>query len=376
MPFTPADAEYMSQALRLARRGLYTTHPNPRVGCVLVREGVVVGEGFHARAGESHAEAHALRIAGPQARGATAYVSLEPCCHHGRTPPCADALIEAGVTRVVAAMRDPNPLVAGRGLAQLSAAGIDVSSGLLESSAQALNPGFISRMTRGVPWVRVKSAMSLDACTALASGESRWITGAAARQDVQRWRARADAVLTGVDTVLADDPSLNVRLEAADLGIDGIVAQPLRVILDSDLRVSPEARLFRLPGQVLVIAAEGRVSPATRKTLESRGAEVVSVPAAKVGRGLDLPEVLRLLARRGINEIHVEAGAMLAGALVREGLADELVIYVAPHLLGGGARAVFALPALESIGERTHLEISQARRVGDDWRLIAQLQRG
>ncbi|OBS08706.1 bifunctional diaminohydroxyphosphoribosylaminopyrimidine deaminase/5-amino-6-(5-phosphoribosylamino)uracil reductase RibD [Acidihalobacter prosperus] len=376
MAFTPADAGHMARALQLARRGLYTTHPNPRVGCVLVRDGEVVGEGFHARAGEPHAEVHALRAAGARARGATAYVTLEPCCHHGRTPPCADALVEAGVSRVVAAMRDPNPLVAGGGLARLSAAGIEVGSGLLEPSARALNPGFINRMTRGLPWVRVKSAMSLDACTALASGESRWITDAAARYDVQRWRARADAILTGIDTVLADDPSLNVRLEPEELGIDGAVAQPLRVVLDSDLRMSPEARIFRLAGQVLVIAAEGRIRPATRAALEARGAEVVGVAATVQGRGLDLVEVLRLLARRGINEVHVEAGATLAGALVRESLVDELVIYVAPHLLGGGARAVFALPTLENMGERTHLEITQTRRVGDDWRLIAQLRRG
>ncbi|AOV18430.1 riboflavin biosynthesis protein RibD [Acidihalobacter aeolianus] len=365
----------MARALQLARRGLYTTHPNPRVGCVLVRDGKIVGEGFHARAGEAHAEIRALQAAGKQARGVTAYVTLEPCNHHGRTPPCTEALIDAGVARVVAAMRDPNPLVAGGGLAALSAAGIEVASGLLEGSAQALNPGFISRMTYGVPWVRVKSAMSLDACTALASGESRWVTGAAARRDVQRWRARADAILTGIDTVIADDPSLNVRLDAADLGIEGAVAQPLRVVLDSRLRISPEARLFRLPGKVLVIAAEGRVGAAARAALEARGAEIATVPAAKSGRGLNLAEVLRLLGRRGINEVHVETGATLAGALIREGLVDELVIFVASHLLGGGARGVFLLPAIETMGERTHLEITQTRRVGDDWRLIAQLRR-
>ncbi|WP_231940902.1 bifunctional diaminohydroxyphosphoribosylaminopyrimidine deaminase/5-amino-6-(5-phosphoribosylamino)uracil reductase RibD [Acidihalobacter aeolianus] len=375
MAFTPADAEFMARALQLARRGLYTTHPNPRVGCVLVRDGKIVGEGFHARAGEAHAEIRALQAAGKQARGVTAYVTLEPCNHHGRTPPCTEALIDAGVARVVAAMRDPNPLVAGGGLAALSAAGIEVASGLLEGSAQALNPGFISRMTYGVPWVRVKSAMSLDACTALASGESRWVTGAAARRDVQRWRARADAILTGIDTVIADDPSLNVRLDAADLGIEGAVAQPLRVVLDSRLRISPEARLFRLPGKVLVIAAEGRVGAAARAALEARGAEIATVPAAKSGRGLNLAEVLRLLGRRGINEVHVETGATLAGALIREGLVDELVIFVASHLLGGGARGVFLLPAIETMGERTHLEITQTRRVGDDWRLIAQLRR-
>ena len=375
MPYTPADAEYMSRALSLARRGLYTTHPNPRVGCVLVRDGEIVGEGFHARAGEAHAEIHALYMAGERARGSTAYVTMEPCCHHGRTPPCTDALIEAGVARVVAAMRDPNPLVAGGGLARLSARGIEVSSGLLETSAQLLNPGFISRMTRGLPWVRVKSAMSLDACTALASGESRWITGVWARKDVQRWRARADAILTGINTIIADDPSLNVRLDASELGIEGAVAQPLRVVLDSDLRISPDARIFRLQGTVLVIAAEGRIIPAKRTALEAAGAEVASVPESKNGQGVELVEVLRLLARRGINEVHVEAGATLAGALVSEGLVDELVVYIAPHLLGGGARAVFALPVLETMSERTQLEIKQTRRIGNDWRFVAQLQR-
>lgn len=375
MSFTPADAKYMSRALLLARRGLYTTHPNPRVGCVLVRDGEVVGEGFHVRAGEAHAEINALRMAGSLARGSTVYITMEPCCHHGRTPPCTDALIEAGVTRVIAAMRDPNPLVLGGGLAQLSAAGIEVSSGLLEASAQALNPGFISRMTYGLPWVRVKSAMSLDACTALASGESRWVTGVAARKDVQRWRARADAILTGINTIMTDDPSLNVRLDASELGIEGEVAQPLRVVLDSDLRVSPEARIFRLQGDVLVLAAEGRVIPEKRVALEEQGVEVASVPVAKNGNGLDLLEVLRLLARRSINEVHVETGATLAGSLVSEGLVDELVIFIAPHLLGGGAREVFALPVLESMSERTTLEITQTRRVGDDWRLIAQLRK-
>lgn len=375
MVFTPAEAEYMSRALYLARRGLYTTHPNPRVGCVLVRDGEIVGEGFHARAGEPHAEIHALHMAGDRARGATAFVTMEPCCHHGRTPPCTDALIEAGVTRVIAAMRDPNPLVAGGGLARLSAQGIEVSSGLLESSAQSLNPGFISRMTRGLPWVRVKSAMSLDACTALASGESRWITGVAARKDVQHWRARADAILTGINTIVADDPSLNVRLDASELRIEGEVAQPLRVVLDSDLRISPDARIFHLQGSVLVIATEGRITSPKRTALEARGAEVASVPATKHGRGVNLVEVLRLLAFRGINEVHVEAGATLAGALVSQGLVDELVIYIAPHLLGRDACDVFALPMIESMGARTQLEIKQTRRVGDDWRLVAQLQR-
>ncbi|MFO1425294.1 MAG: bifunctional diaminohydroxyphosphoribosylaminopyrimidine deaminase/5-amino-6-(5-phosphoribosylamino)uracil reductase RibD, partial [Candidatus Competibacteraceae bacterium] len=317
----------MACALALARRGLYGTDPNPRVGCVLVREGTIVGEGWHERAGEPHAEANALEMAGERARGATAYVTLEPCCHYGRTPPCTDALLRAGITRMVAAMLDPNPRVAGRGLAQLRAAGIRVECGLLEAEAQALNPGFIQRMTQGRPFVRVKLAMSLDGRTALASGQSQWLTGEAARQDVQRLRARSSAILTGIGTVLADDPSLNVRLPEAP-------RQPSRVILDTELRTPPTARTLRLPGSVLLFTAVA--DPATQAPLRVAVAEIIVVPRAE--QGLDLRAVMAELARRECNEIHVESGPTLAGALLQAGLMDELVVYIAPLLLGDKAR--------------------------------------
>lgn len=371
MSFTPLDAEYMGRALTLARRGIYTSHPNPRVGCVLVRDKSIVGEGFHVRAGEPHAEVVALQQAGMLAHGATAYVTLEPCSHKGRTPPCTEALIDYGISRVIAAMPDPNPVARG-GFDRLKAAGIEVASGLLRNSAETLNPGFINRMTCGLPWIRVKSAMSLDARTALVSGESRWITGDPARRDVQYWRARADAVLTGVETILADDPSLNVRLDASDLGIETDVSQPLRVVLDSHLRMPPDARLFDLPGRILVIAAKECVSERNRVALESSGAEVTLIGLAGTGRGLDLEEVMKLLAQRNINEVHVEAGATVSGALTREKLVDEFVFYIAPHLLGGNARNVLVLPTIESMSERLELNIIQVRRVGDDWRVIAR----
>lgn len=369
--FSAADSAYMARALQLARRGLYTTHPNPRVGCVIVRDGEIVGEGWHERTGEPHAEVHALRAAGERARGATAYVTLEPCSHHGRTPPCSDALLDAGVARAVAAMRDPNPRVAGQGLARLAAAGVETASGLMEAEARALNQGFISRMERGRPWVRIKSAMSLDGRTAMASGESQWITGAEARADVQRWRARADAVLTGSATVLADDPSLNVRLDAAELGIDGDMRQPLRAVLDTRLRTPPEARLFGLPGKVLLFAGPDGAS--RRAALEARGAEVCEMGADE--RGLDLEAVLHELAAREINEVHVEAGARLSGALIAAGLADELLLYVAPSLLGDGGRGLFALPSLERLSERVELEVREMRQVGRDWRVLARFAR-
>lgn len=369
--FSAVDSAHMARALRLARRGLYTTHPNPRVGCVIVRDGEIVGEGWHERTGEPHAEVHALRAAGARARGATAYVTLEPCSHHGRTPPCSDALLGAGVARVVAAMCDPNPRVAGQGLARLAAAGVETASGLLEAEARALNPGFVSRMERRRPWVRVKSAMSLDGRTAMASGESQWITGAEARADVQRWRARADAVLTGSGTVLADDPSLNVRLDAAELGIDGELRQPWRVVLDTRLRTPAEARLLGLPGRVLLFSGPGGAE--RRAALEARGAEVCELGAD--ARGLDLQAVLRELAAREINEVHVEAGARLSGALIAAGLADELLLYVASSLLGDTGRGLFALPGLERLSERVELDIRELRSVGRDWRILAGFKR-
>jgi diaminohydroxyphosphoribosylaminopyrimidine deaminase / 5-amino-6-(5-phosphoribosylamino)uracil reductase len=364
---TETDIRHMARALQLARRGLYTTDPNPRVGCVVVREGQVVGEGFHVRAGEPHAEILAMQEAGEAARGATVYVTLEPCAHYGRTPPCADALIDAGVGRVVAAMEDPNPRVAGQGLARVAAAGIETASGVLEGQARDINPGFVSRMERGRPFVRVKLAMSLDGRTAMASGESQWITGPAARRDVQRLRARSGAVLTGIGTVRADDPGLDVRLSADELGIVGPVRQPLRVVLDTRLECPPDARLLRSSGPVLVVTGERDESRYV--SLESRGAEVT--PVALAGERPDLHAVMALLAEREVNEVHVEAGPDLCGALMRAGLVDELVIYMAPHLMGSAARGLMNL-ALERMDERIALEIADIRAVGQDWRIIAR----
>ncbi|MGB2246324.1 MAG: bifunctional diaminohydroxyphosphoribosylaminopyrimidine deaminase/5-amino-6-(5-phosphoribosylamino)uracil reductase RibD [Alcanivorax sediminis] len=365
--FSDFDRQIMARALELARRALYTTDPNPRVGCVLVREGDIVGEGFHVRAGEPHAERHALAAAGEKARGATAYVTLEPCSHTGRTGPCADALLEAGVARVVAAMQDPNPQVAGQGLKRLTDAGIDTAFGLLEEQARALNPGFISRMTRQRPFVRIKIAASVDGRTAMASGESQWITGPAAREDVQRLRARSSAVITGVGTVLADRPSYTVRPDQwalTDYGNDW-VRQPLRVILDRTLRTPPNVPVVSAPGHCLLVAGERH--DGRQNALESAGAEVIHLPAS--GSGIDLQQLLKELNRRECNEVLVECGATLAGAFVREGLFDELVVYMAPALLGSSARPLLGLPQLASMSEKVSLRWQDVRMVGDDLRL-------
>ena len=357
-----ADSQWMAQALRLAERGLYTTSPNPRVGCVLVRESRVVGEGWHERAGEPHAEVHALRAAGKLARGATAYVTLEPCSHHGRTPPCADALIAAGVSRVVAAMQDPNPLVAGQGLKKLRAAGIEVECGLMETAARELNIGFVSRMTRGTPWVRSKIAASLDGHTALANGTSKWITGEAARRDVQHWRARSCAVLTGIGTVLADDPKLNVRELTTG-------RQPLRVVLDSQLRISPEASI--LSGGTLVYTVSSDVT--SLAALRAKGAEVVTL-AGSDGK-VALSAVLRDMEKRGINEVLVEAGRTLNGALLKAGLVDELVLYLAPQLLGDAARGLADIGELTQLQQRVALQWNDVRQVGNDLRIVARISK-
>ena len=364
--FDARDHEYMARALRLARRGLYTTQPNPRVGCVLVRDGRVVGEGWHQRAGGPHAEVLALRAAGAQAREATAYVTLEPCCHHGRTPPCTEALIEAGVAEVVVALEDPNPRVSGQGLARLREAGIRVRAGLLAREAEALNPGFVSRMRRGRPWVRLKSAMSLDGRTAMASGESQWITGAAARADVQRQRARVDAVLTGIGTVRADDPGLNVRLSAEALGIQGPVRQPLRVVLDPDLESPADMRMLRLPGRTLILTAAPEAPG--RRALEAAGAELLPVPPAP--GGLDLERVLAALAALEVNEVLVEAGATLAGGFLTAGLVDEWLIYMAPHVMGHAARGLAVLPQVERMHQRLPMRLESLRAIGEDLRFV------
>jgi diaminohydroxyphosphoribosylaminopyrimidine deaminase/5-amino-6-(5-phosphoribosylamino)uracil reductase len=365
--FSGDDASYMARALRLAERGLLTTAPNPRVGCVLVRDGVVVGEGWHERAGLPHAEINALQQAGSQAAGATAYVTLEPCCHQGRTPPCTDALIAAGVTRVVAAMEDPNSQVAGQGLAALQSAGIDATAGVLADAAEQLNAGFVLRMRQGRPWVRCKLAMSVDGRTAMASGESRWITAAAARADVQQLRARSDAIMTGIGTLLADDPSLNVRID----GMDESYRQPLRVILDSRLRTPPDAKLLDLPGETLIVT--GAVDADNEARLTRTGIRIVTLPTQD-GQ-LDLPAVLQYLGTLQINEVHLEAGATLCGALLQAGLLDELVIYMAPHLMGNTARGLFALPGLEQMSQRIKLSITDVRAVGDDWRITAKIEK-
>jgi len=351
----------MARALRLAEQGLSSTSPNPRVGCVLVKDGTVIGEGWHVRAGEPHAEVHALRAAGEAARGATAYVTLEPCSHHGRTPPCAEALVKAGVAQVVAAMTDPNPLVAGRGLDILRQAGIEVFSGVLENEARELNIGFVSRMTRGRPWVRLKGAASLDGRTALANGQSQWITGSEARQDGHRWRARACAILSGSGTVLADDPQLNVR------GVE-TERQPRPVVVDSRLETPPAARL--LDGRPVLIAT---ASQDVQKTaaLTARGAEVLCLPDA-VGR-VDLAALLQELGRRGVNELHVEGGAGLNGALLAAGLVDELLLYLAPTLLGNSALGLFGLPELTALDQQQRLVWREIRPVGNDLRIVARL---
>ena len=362
--FTATDVRYMARALQLARKGLFSTDPNPRVGCVLVRDDQIIAEGWHERAGQGHAEANALAQAGSKARGASCYVTLEPCSHTGRTPPCADSLINAGISRVIAASADPNPKVAGQGFARLQAAGIALEYGLLEHEARALNPGFMNRFTRQRPWFRCKLAMSLDGRTALALGESQWITDAPARADVQALRARSSAILTGVNTILADDPSLNVRLEQA-------WRQPLRIVLDPALRTPPTARTLQLPGDVLILTA---VSDSKRwQALQQAGAEVHCLPASS--DGLDLVAVAQELARRELNEIHLECGPTLAGALLNAELLDELVLYVAPVLLGDAARGLFQLPALTSMSQRIELELADIRAVGRDWRITAYPKR-
>lgn len=357
------DHRFMARTIRLAERGLFTTDPNPRVGCVLVKDGVIVGEGWHERAGAAHAEVNALNAAGENARGATAYLSLEPCSHHGRTPPCADALIEADVARVVAAMQDPNPLVAGQGMEKLRAAGIDTTTGILQIQAEALNPGYIRRMQGGLPYVRLKMAMSLDGRTAMASGESQWITGEAARKDVHGLRARSSAIVTGMGTLLTDDPGLNARLDEAIA-----VEQPLRVVLDNALQMPVSAHMLSLPGCTLVLTSTN--DEARIEALTQAGAEV-SVIGGSHDR-LDLSMVMAFLVQREINEVLVETGATLGGALMQAGLVDELIIYMAPVLMGDAARGLMTIPGLETMSQRIKLEIDEIRAIGKDWRIQAR----
>ncbi|MDH2919419.1 MAG: bifunctional diaminohydroxyphosphoribosylaminopyrimidine deaminase/5-amino-6-(5-phosphoribosylamino)uracil reductase RibD [Sideroxydans sp.] len=361
--FSSVDSEYMALALRLAEQGRYSTSPNPRVGCVLVRDEKIIATGWHQRAGEAHAEVLALRAAGAAARGATAYVTLEPCSHFGRTPPCADALISAGVTRVVIAMQDPNPLVSGKGVEKLRAAGIIVECGLMEAAARELNVGFVARMTRGVPHVRSKIASSLDGRTALKNGVSQWITGAEARRDVQHWRARSCAVLTGINTILADDAQLNVRdVETT--------RQPLRVVLDSQMRMPLDAKILQ-GGNTLIYTA--RQNAEKISALKKLGVSVCVL--ANTHGQVDLTAMLKDLAQRGINEVLVEAGSVLNGALLQAGLVDELLLYLAPQLLGDMARGVASLGELTQLNQRVELHWQDVRQVGNDLRVQAKIKR-
>ena len=369
--FSDFDRWAMQRALELAARGLETTDPNPRVGCVITRGDEVVGEGWHERAGEAHAEIAALAAAAGRAAGASVYVTLEPCSHHGRTPPCTEALIAARVARVVYAVIDPNPLVSGRGAEALAAAGIAVEGGLLEQEALELNCGFVKRMRDGRPWVRLKLAMTLDGRTALARGESRWITGEAARADVQYWRARSSAILTGVGTVLADDPRLDVRLDAqgeAQAEAEEGTRQPLRVVLDSHLRTPPGARLLAGGGEVLILTAQSSFKDVQHGiALTQKGARIEAAP--EDNERLSLEGVLGRLAELEVNELQVEAGPTLAGELVRQSLVDELLLYVSPRVLGNRSRPLLAMPEPATLDEALAFNLIETRTLGDDLRL-------
>jgi len=359
------DSLFMARALYLAKKGRYTTKPNPQVGCVIVKDNAIIAEGWHVRAGQGHAEVEALKNA-QDAQGATAYVTLEPCSHYGRTPPCAEALIKAGVARVIIAMQDPNPLVAGKGVTLLEQAGITVACGVLESEAQALNRGFITRMTMAKPYVVSKMAMSLDGRTAMASGESKWITASEARQDVQKLRAASCCVLTGVDTVLADDPSMNVRLEDVE------VEQPLRVVLDSKLRTPTSAKLLALAGRTLILTCsdeQGKV-----EALTQAGAEVYKIAKNHQGR-VDLNAVLLFLAEQQVNEVLVEAGSVLNGALMEQNLIDECIVYMAPSILGSSGRGLCDMPHVTRMADKKNLALLDVRKVGVDLRLQYKVQK-
>jgi diaminohydroxyphosphoribosylaminopyrimidine deaminase/5-amino-6-(5-phosphoribosylamino)uracil reductase len=366
------DQYYMARALRLAKRGLWTTDPNPRTGCVIVREGEIVGEGWHKVAGEPHAEIYALQMAKEKAKGATCYVTLEPCCHHGRTPPCSDALIKAGITRLVAAMTDPNPLVYRKGIEQLSKAGIIVNTGILSNDAEQLNPGFLMRMRQNRPYIRCKLGMSFDGRTAMASGESKWITSQDARRDVQCLRARSSAIMTGAGTVLADDPQLTVRDDELPCLLEpekpAKIKQPLRVVIDTHLSTPADARMLKIPGETVIFTASNSDSP--KAMLEKAGARVIYLPSRE--REVDLPAACQLLAEEyEVNELLMETGATLSGAMLRAGLIDEMKIYMAPILMGNKARGLFDLPNIELLDQHISLDIVDICAVGRDWRITA-----
>jgi diaminohydroxyphosphoribosylaminopyrimidine deaminase/5-amino-6-(5-phosphoribosylamino)uracil reductase len=363
MAFTSQDHLFMSRALQLAEQGLFTTRPNPRVGCVIVKDGKIVGEGAHLKAGEPHAEVFALWQAGDLAKGATAYVTLEPCSHSGRTPPCSQALIDAGVTKLIAAMQDPNPLVAGSGLAHLQTHDIEVANGLMQVQAEALNPGFIARMTRNTPYVRSKIAASLDGKTALNNGVSQWITSEAARADVQHWRARSCAILTGVGTVLVDNPSMTVRLDSEAEAL----VQAMRIIVDSTLKTPIDAKILT-GGNVLIAFAQDADNKST--ALLAAGAELLCIPNEQ-GK-VCLKTLLAHLAAREINEVLCEGGEGLNGALLAQNMIDELLIYYAPKLMGAAAKNMFAMPALTAMQQTVDLQVLDVRHIGSDIRLRAK----
>jgi len=372
-----SDEYYMAKAIALAKKGWYTTHPNPRVGCVLVRDGQMIAQGWHQYAGQGHAEVNALAQLTAdanlekQAQGATAYVTLEPCSHFGKTPPCSDALIAAGVKRVVVAMVDPNPLVAGNGVKRLQEYGIEVKSGVLESEARALNPGFIQRMESQRPRIRCKMAMSLDGRTAMANGESQWITSADAREDVQRLRAESSAILTGIGTVLADDSSMNVRSQR----FAQMLRQPERVVLDTRLRMPLEAKMLALDGQTVICTSQDS-NRAKAQELENRGASIHYLQTSQLADKvmLSLDQVMSVLTQRQYNDVLLEAGADLTGSMLQAGYIDELIIYMAPHLMGSEARGLFNLPGLNTMSERIHLSVQDIRAVGKDFRITALAQ--
>jgi len=362
--FSAADHAWMGRALQLAERGRLTCDPNPRVGCVLVRDGECIAEGWHARTGDAHAEIRALESAQAEVAGATAYITLEPCSHYGRTPPCADALIEAGIARVVVGATDPNPKVSGRGLERLREAGVAVTAGLMAEQSERLNPGFFRRMRSGLPYVRAKLAMSLDGRTAMASGESRWITSAAARADVHHWRASSSAIVTGVDTVLADDPALTARdLEAEFL-------PPQRVVMDTHLRTPTDAQMLTDENGLLII--HGGTMPAREAEHTQAGAELWQVGLDGDGH-VDPVAALSALAEAEINEIWLESGPRLAGAWIQAGVVDELVVYLAPHLMGHEANPLLILPGLEAMADRLPVQWLDSRRVGEDLRMTLRL---
>lgn len=369
--WTASDYQYMSRAIQLARRGLYSTDPNPRVGCVIVKDDVVLSEGWHQKAGQAHAEVEALKNTTEDVSGATCYVTLEPCVHHGRTSPCTESLISAGIRKVVAATIDPNPLVAGKGLQHLEEAGIEIASGLMEAQAVELNPGFEMRMKQGRPFVRCKLAMSLDGKTALHNGKSEWISSSESRMDVQKLRAQSSAIMTGIGTVIADNPSMNVRISEISEW-NGDIRQPLRVILDSRLEIPPDAKILSLSGDVIIFHASE--DDEKKQNLENTGTELVSV---KESRGPEFLEyVLNYLAgEKEINEVLLEAGSTLSGEMLQAGLIDELILYLAPTLLGHGAKSLFQLPLLDNMSDRISLDFYDIRSIGKDIRIKATVNR-